>query len=367
MWQTDVLQFLLAVTLDVLLGDPQGWPHVTRFAGALTTFWEPLCAHMFGRTVFGGIGLWLCVCACVLGFYFLIRSALSTIHPSLTWMWDTAVIYQTLAARDLDRHARNVALPLLLGDIESARRNVGYIVGRDTHDLDALGISRATVEAVAESTTDGFVAPLFWAAIGGAPAALLYRCVNTLDSMVGHRNDAYEKMGKFSAIADDAFNFIPARLCALASLLPRGFQHCASVIHDAGKHVSPNAGWSEASAAWALNVRLGGTNFYDGMPFHGPVFNPTAPDAHPNDISRVLRWFWSVALFCVFLGAAVLYFRDRPEKNQAPLPEFQQALPSGFKSDPVLQRPFIQQQSSPPIKLHGQIKRPDNYGTERSP
>ena len=367
MWQTDALQFLLAVIIDLVLGDPQGWPHLTRIAGSLTSFWEPLCAHMFGRSVFGGVVLWLCVCGAMLGFYFLTRTGLSLLHPSLTWIWDSIVIYQTLAARDLDRHARNIALPLLLGDLEGARENVGYIVGRDTHDLDSNGISRATVEAVAESTTDGFVAPLFWAAIGGAPAALLYRCVNTLDSMVGHRNEQYERMGKFAAIADDVLNFIPARLCAFASLLPRGFQHISEVITDAQKHVSPNAGWSEAAAAWALNVRLGGTNFYDGIPFHGPTFNPKAPDPYPSDISRILRWFWSVALFCVLLGATALYLRDRHPKASMPPAETLPTMPKGSDATFLLQRPFVQQPPTSPVKIQGQIKRPNNYGTEPAP
>lgn len=367
MWQTDVLQFLLAVALDVLLGDPQGWPHLTRVAGALTVFWEPLCAHMFGRSVFGGLALWLFVCGMMLGFYSLIRSSLAQLHQTLPWIWDTAVIYQTLAARDLDRHARNIALPLLLGDLDSARKQVGFVVGRDTHALDMTGVSRAAVEAVAESTTDGFVAPLFWAAIGGAPAALLYRTANTLDSMVGHRSEAYERLGKISALADDFLNFIPARLCALASLLPRGFKHTMEVISDAGNHVSPNAGWSEAAAAWALNLRLGGTNYYDGTPFQGAVFNPKAPEPYPNDIARILRWFWSVALFCVLVGATFLYLRDRKTAPDKPPANFFPAKPAGTGVEPVLKQPFVQQTSPAQVKIHGQIKRPHNYGTDPAP
>jgi adenosylcobinamide-phosphate synthase len=356
MWRTDALQLLIAVMLDLSLGDPRGWPHVTRAAGGLTLFWEPLCSHIFGRTIFGGVILWLCVCATILSLYFLIRSALSILHPSLCWIWDAVIIYQTLAARDLDRHARNVSAPLQLGDLEGARKSVGMIVGRDTQHLDPVGISRATIEAVAESTTDGFVAPLFWAYVGGAPAALLYRTVNTLDSMVGHRTENYELMGKFSAIIDDVLGFIPARICALASLLPRGFRHVSEVIADAGKHASPNAGWSESAAAWALNVRLGGTNFYDGLPFHGPIFNPSAPEPYPSDIPRVLRWFWSVVLFCVLLSSTSLYLRDRNSEPQIqplpPIPQTRERLPV----DPPLTQPFIQKPAPPPTKIPGQIK-----------
>jgi adenosylcobinamide-phosphate synthase len=311
--------------------------------------------------------LWASVCGTMLGLYFLVRTGLAAVNASLTWIWDTLVIYQTLAARDLDRHARSIAAPLLLGDLEGARHSVSYIVGRDTQNLGINEISRATLEAVAESTTDGFVAPLFWAAVGGAPAALLYRSVNTLDSMVGHRNDRYELMGKFSAIADDAFNFIPARLCALASLLPRFFKNTAAVISEANKHVSPNAGWSEAAAAWALNVRLGGKNFYDGVAIEGPIFNATAPDPYPSDISRVLRWFWSIVLFCVLSGATALYLRDRHPKLHSSQPQAPEIQPASPNWAPILQRSFIQQQSTPPEKIHGQIKRPESHGKQTSP
>jgi len=367
MWRTEALQFCFAIALDLFLGDPQGWPHLTRAAGGFTHFWEPLCAHVFGRTIFSGFMLWTCVCGTMFSLYFLLRSGLALIHPVLPWIWDAAVIYQTLAARDLDRHARNVYLPLALGDLESSRRHVGFLVGRDTHHLDEIGVSRAAVEAVAESTTDGFVAPLFWAALAGAPAALLYRTTNTLDSMVGHRSEEYELMGKFSALADDALGFIPARLCALASLLPRGFEHASAVFSDAAKHASPNAGWSEAAAAWALNLKLGGTNFYDGIPFHGPVFNPLAPEPHPNDIPRVLRWFWSVVLFCVLLLGGSLYLRDRQHPAANPLPAPTPADQNRLNMEAFLNKSFVQQPSATPVKIRGQIKRTATYGTEPTP
>ena len=367
MWRTDALQFCFAVALDLFLGDPQGWPHLTRVAGGFAHFWEPLCAHVFGRTIFSGIVLWSCVCGTMLSFYFLIRTGLAFMHPAISWIWDAAVIYQTLAARDLDRHARNVFLPLALGDLDESRRCVGFLVGRDTHQLDEVGVSRAAVEAVAESATDGFVAPLLWAALGGAPAALLYRTANTLDSMVGHRSEEYELMGKFSAIADDVLGWVPARLCALASLLPRAFEHAGAVFSDAAKHASPNAGWSEAAAAWALNLKLGGTNFYDGQPFHGPVFNPSAPAPHPNDIPRVLRWFWSIVLLCVLLLGGGLYLRDRQPKEPLPIPPATPAEPNRLNMEPRLQQNFTSQPAPTPVKIHGRINRPANNGTQPTP
>lgn len=350
MWRTDVLQFLLAVCLDVLLGDPRDWPHLTRAAGALCAPFEILWARLLGRTVFAGMILWLSVCGTLLAAYLLARNILSRFGAPMGWIWDALVIYQTLAARDLDAHARAVVAPLLLDDLGEARLRVGTIVGRDTHNLDASEISRAAVEAVAESATDGFVAPLFWAAVGGAPAALIYRATNTLDSLVGHRNPRYELMGKFSARADDVLGYIPARLCALASLLPRAFRYALAVLQDSGKHASPNAGWSEAAAAWALGVRLGGTNYYDGVPHRGPVFNANARPAQPGDILRVLRWFWGVAFFCVFVFAAVLEARQWLAPKTVMLPEVPPEIPK-----PDFNRRFEPIPPAPPVKLKGQI------------
>jgi adenosylcobinamide-phosphate synthase len=355
MWRTDVLQFLLAVGLDVLVGDPQGWPHVTRAAGTLCGPFEMLWSRILGRTVFSGFILWLSVCGILLSGYVLVRNTLAGFGAPLAWIWDALIIYQTLAARDLDTHARAVLDPLLLNDLDEARLRVGAIVGRDTHSLDSTEISRAAVEAVAESTTDGFVAPLFWAAVGGAPAALIYRATNTLDSIVGHRNSQYELMGKFSALADDLLGYLPARLCALASLLPRAFRYMLAVLEDSGKHASPNAGWSEAAAAWALGVRLGGTNYYDGIPSRGPVFNANARPAQPGDILRVLRWFWGVAFLCVLLLAMGLQARQWLQPKPVALPPVPPEIPK-----PDFNRMFEPLQPLPPVKLKGQITNGNN-------
>ncbi len=358
MWRTDVLQFLCAVCLDLLLGDPRDWPHVTRAAGALCGPFEMLWARVLGRTVFGGLILWLSVCGSLLAAYLLVRNILLSFGAPMGWIWDALIIYQTLAARDLDAHARAVVAPLVLDDLGEARLRVGAIVGRDTHNLDASEISRAAVEAVAESATDGFVAPLFWAAVGGAPAALIYRTTNTLDSIVGHRSPRYELMGKFSARADDVLGYLPARLCALASLLPRAFRYVLAVLQDSGKHASPNAGWSEAAAAWALGVRLGGTNYYDGIPQRGPVFNANARPAQPGDILRVLRWFWGVAFFCVFVLAAGLQARQWLTPKPVALPPVPPEIPT-----PDFNRRFEPLPPVPPVKLKGNI----NNGNDSKP
>jgi hypothetical protein len=147
---------------------------------------------------------------------------------------------------------------------------------------------------VAESLVDGIVAPLFWAVIGGAPGALLYRTANTLDSMVGHRTPAYEKFGKLSARIDDLLNWVPARLCALMICLSRIPGSWRKVGREAAAHASPNAGWPEAAMAYALGVRLGGTNYYDGAPVQGPIFNGSGRTTAISDIRNSLTRIWWV-------------------------------------------------------------------------
>jgi adenosylcobinamide-phosphate synthase len=246
----------------------------------------------------------------------------------------------------------------MAGDLEAARFQLSRIVGRDTAGLDASEVSRATLETVAESTTDGVLAPLFWAAVGGPAAALLYRTANTLDSMVGHRDARYERFGKCSALADDVLSFVPARLCALLSLLTRGPQHAVAVVREAGLHASPNAGWSEAAAAWALRVRLGGTNHYDGIPQRGPVFNPggTAPQA--NDVKRILLWFWTVTSVAGVAFTLLVHWRSTLERSRVPN---HPVLPGVVETAP--QQRIVRDRPFPPRRA---VALPEVAGTQAS-
>ena len=314
MWKLEPAQVALAIALDLLLGDPRNWPHVTRLVGKLSSSCERLVTGFAGRTILSGALFWAAVCCAMLALYFASRAALAVISPRLAWVFDIAVIYQTLAAADLHRHVRAVFKPLRAGDIAAARARLAMIVGRDTAHLDESEISRATMESLAESTNDGFVAPLFWCVVAGAPGALLYRTANTLDSMVGHRDERYEKFGKVSARADDALSWIPARLCAAASEASRSFRDWRRIRREALAHASPNAGWSEAALAFALGVRLGGDNFYDGLRVGGPVFHADGRVACAADIPASLRWFWSVVALCSvsFLLASIAIHRVLP-------------------------------------------------------
>lgn len=307
MWKLDPLQIGAAIGLDLALGDPPGWPHPTRAAGRLAALLEPFLARSLGRSVFAGLIFWLGVNGAMLLGFAVLRAALKRVHPAAAWAFEIFTVYQTLAAADLQRHVHAVLIPLQGGDLPGARAKLAMIVGRDTGRLDASEVSRAAIESLAESSNDAFVAPLFWAVTAGAPGAVWYRTVNTLDSIVGHRNERYEKFGKISARADDALNWVPARFCAAVSESLRGFRDWKKIGREAVAHASPNAGWGEAAAAFALSVRLGGTNVYDGFPLPGPVFNPGDRPPTPDDLARSLDWFRGVvaAASVALTGTAV--------------------------------------------------------------
>jgi adenosylcobinamide-phosphate synthase len=307
MWRIDALQFLVALGVDALLGDPRGLPHLARGAGWLCWIGEPAVSRVFGRGIGAGAVFWVGVCGVALGGYAAVWAFCQWLGSPWAWLLEVGVVYQAVAARDLARHAEAVLRPLERGDLAEARFRLSWIVGRDTEGLDVPEISRAAIESVAESISDGIVAPLFWAALLGAPGALLYRVSNTLDSLVGHRTERYERFGKVSARIDDALNWIPARLVAVCFWLLRPSISLTRIQAEAGRHASPNAGWPEAAMAQVLGVRLGGVNQYDGVPSHGPQFNDVARPATPADLASSVRWMWRVTLLSAAgLGAALL-------------------------------------------------------------
>jgi adenosylcobinamide-phosphate synthase len=310
MWRIDPLQLTLAVLLDLLLGDPRGWPHIARATGSLAGPLESLCTSRLGRTVFSGAVLWMMVSGIMLGSYAVFYFALHALSPILGWWLGTLVIYQAAAARDLHGHVREVITPLSTGNLVFARQKLAMIVGRDTDQLDETEINRAGIEATAESISDGVVAPLFWAVVAGAPGALLYRVANTLDSLTGHRDAKYERVGKVSARIDDVLSWIPARLTALMFWLWRPSLPMRAVAGEAGLHASPNAGWGESAMARVLDVRLGGDNWYKGEQVAGPIFNPEGHTAQLSDIQAALSWMWKTTGLFFVLCLVGIYLRN---------------------------------------------------------
>ena len=330
-------QILSAVAIDLILGDPRWLPHPVRGIGWLAARLEALSRRALGATRFAGLFAAISTYVMAgLAAWGAIRLA-GMMHP---WAADTVsvfVIYTTIAARDLARHSMAVFRPLVAGDLVAARRRVAAIVGRDTQQLDEAGVVRAAVESVAESTVDGVTAPLFFAAIAGPVGAIVYRAVNTLDSMFGHQDDRYRRFGWAAARIDDLANYLPARLtapliCLAAAMLRMGkamypahsvcrcqrHTECAGYIaslrilaRDGRKHASPNSGLAEAAMAGALGVQLGGTNYYDGEPLEKPTIGDATVPLAPQHIPQAnALMFLTTGLFlaaCLLLRGGTLH------------------------------------------------------------
>jgi len=198
-----------------------------------------------------------------------------------------------VALRSMHDHVAAVAVPLQTGDLAGARHAVSMIVGRDPSVLDEAGVARAALESLAENSSDGIVAPLFWGVVAGLPGIVGYKAINTLDSMIGHRTPRFERFGWASARIDDLVNLIPARLTgaffALASA--RRAEAFSVMVRDASAHRSPNAGWPEAALAGALDVRLSGPRIYADRVANEPWLNGTAADPTPADLARGLALY----------------------------------------------------------------------------
>lgn len=210
-----------------------------------------------------------------------------------------------LAQRSLFVHVKHVLLALRAGDLEAARERVSHIVGRDTRQLDASGVSAAALESLAESFNDGIVAPAFWLALGGLPGLFAYKVLNTADSLIGHKEERWRAFGWAAARADDVANLVPARIAGTL-LVFAGWGGLLVMFKDASRHASPNAGWPEAAMAGALGVRLGGPTSYDGVVHERPVFG-SGPAPGVADLGRGLRvYVVACALLWLLMGGTSL-------------------------------------------------------------
>jgi adenosylcobinamide-phosphate synthase len=298
------LQLIAAVILDFLFGDPSWWPHPVRGIGWLCTRCEQLTRRWFANLYLGGtITATVVIFVTCLAVYLTVAMAMA-LSPTVGAIVAVVVLYTALAARDLLRHAIAVYNRLQpRGTLEGARGAVAMIVGRDTGQLSREGVVRACIETVAENMVDGVTAPLFFAvlgsllsgdngigAIGGAAVgAYFYKAINTMDSMIGYRNERYLKFGRVAARLDDVANFMPARVSAVciivaAFFLKLDYREAARILRrDRLNHNSPNSGHTEAAVAGALGIRLGGPSSYFGTMVDKPYLGdgqrpPTADD-----------------------------------------------------------------------------------------
>lgn len=306
------LDILLAVALDAWLGDPPGWPHPVRVMGRAYAGLDALADRLHRRSVgFGAVGV-LAVAGAGGGLVWW-AGGLPVVGPVLGLYF----AYAGLALGGLLGEARKAARFLDAGDVEAARTVVAGLVSRDVTGLDAEGLGRALAESVAENANDGFVAPLFYLALGGPGLMWAYKAVSTADSMWGYRTARYERLGRFGARADDVLAFVPARLTAGAMWLVGGLfgtwptEFWRKVSRDAKKSASPNAGWPMAAAAWSCGAGMGGPARYFGRdvekPRMGPVGAVWTPAAQAR-LRRLVLLSGLVMVAGVLLGTAIFHY-----------------------------------------------------------
>ena len=272
---------LSAFLLDLAAGDPRWFPHPVVLMGKFISKSESLLwTGKAWRDLISGIAVSLALLALAVGATWALLYSLTFLPPLVAFVLTAGLASTTLATRGLLDAITRIETPLRLGNLVEARENLGHIVGRDTSALNEDKVLRASLESLAENTSDGIVAPLFYLFLGGIPLAMAYKAVNTLDSMIGYRTERYFYFGKFAARLDDMANFIPARLTALlmviATLLVKLNPGPALRVlrRDHANHLSPNAGYPEATLAGALGIRLGGPSVYFGK----EVWKPTMGD-----------------------------------------------------------------------------------------
>jgi adenosylcobinamide-phosphate synthase len=297
------IQLLLALVLDLVLGDPPWLPHPVRWMGAGALRTEPWLRRIVPNERLSGV----CAGLLVVGLSGVVAWGLTVvcgrIHPLLADVAGVVLIYTTVAARDLARHGDRVFRALAADDLPEARCCVGMIVGRDTDGLDEGAVTRAAVESIAESTVDGVTAPIFYALLFGPVGAIAYRAINTLDSTFGYKNERYLRFGWFSARVDDLANFVPARLTVLAALpaaaLLRLGPHrvLRMVLRDGRQHASPNSGLMEAAMAGGMGVQLGGTSTYFGTPMPKPTIGDADVPLRADHIAQANRFMYAITAF----------------------------------------------------------------------
>lgn len=303
-----------AFILDFILGDPGFLPHPVVYMGKAIVFFEARFRTWFKNLLVSGVffAAFLIFSTWALAFCAIALSM--RVHPGVGYMVQGVLLFFCFSSRSLERSALKVLRALEAHDMEAARQAVSMIVGRQTQTLDEKGVTRAAVETVAENFVDGFLSPLFFALLGGVPLALAYKMANTLDSMVGYRNETYLLFGRASARIDDAANFIPARISVLiigltAFLLSykTGALALKTGFSQGSLHKSPNSGYPEAAFSGALEVRLGGPNVYHGILVEKPFIGSRFPDPGKEKIGQACRLMMTASWAALLISCFILF------------------------------------------------------------
>ena len=301
--------------LDALFGDPAWLPHPVVFMGKaiarLEGFLRPRLPKTPKGEVLGGAIVAFCLPVGTLLFTWAVCRGAARLHPLLGLAVQMFWCAQALAARGLVQESTNVYKELVKPDLPAARRAVSRIVGRDTAALTAEGVTKAAVETVAENASDGVIAPLFYMLLGGAPLALTYKAINTMDSMLGYKNERYLYFGRVPAKLDDAANYLPSRLAGLlwvaAAAFTRNDAKGAWKIwrRDRRRHASPNSAQTESACAGALGVQLAGPAYYFGQYYPKLTIGDALRPIEPEDILRANRMMYVASSFALAWGCAL--------------------------------------------------------------
>jgi adenosylcobinamide-phosphate synthase len=306
---------ICAYLLDFILGDPEWSLHPIRIIGNTVEYLENIFRKI-KKNILGEKVAGILLCALVVISTYVITWSIIYLSYTLNVYFGisvtTLLAYATLSTRSLGRAAEKVRNCLKEGDDESAKKVLSLIVGRDTMKLDRSEIIRATIETVAENTSDGIIAPFFYLILGGTPLGMAYKAVNTLDSMVGYKNERYLAFGWASAKLDDIANYLPARITGILLIVAAVFLRkdwksaYLTVRKDAKKHMSPNSGYPESAVAGALRVQLGGTNYYGGIPVRTARLGNNGGELSEDNIGEVVSMMYLTSLLMILLCVFVV-------------------------------------------------------------
>lgn len=308
------LPMLIGFIIDIILGDPYSLPHPIRAIGTLISKLEKFVRSRFNNLRKGGIFLAVAVLVISTLAPLLILILCYRINVILGVAIESVMCWQLVAARCLQKESMKVCRALEENDTEKARKAVSMIVGRDTEVLDEKGIIKAAVETVAENTSDGVTAPMMYISAGGAALGFLYKAVNTMDSMIGYKNEKYADIGRFAARLDDLLNYIPSRLTALAMILSAYLLRLdgKNAFHiwkrDRRKHASPNSAQTESVCAGALDIRLAGDAYYFGELHKKEFIGDDIRPPESEDIRRANRLMYCTSVIVLIISAAARAF-----------------------------------------------------------
>ncbi len=306
---------LLGFLIDLILGDPPWMPHPVIYIGRLISLCEKILRKVFPKTERGEIIAGFFLTVTVIGIstvlpYFVLY-CFEYVNPWIKYALEIFWCWQIFASKSLAKAAKQVRNEIEKNDIKEARKYVSYIVGRDTQALDFKQIIKAVCETVAENTSDGIIAPMFYLIIGGVPMGFFYKAGNTLDSMVGYKNEKYLNFGKVSAVFDDILNFIPARItgfvmCIASFLCGLNGKNAFKIFfRDRRNHVSPNAGNPESACAGALGVELLGDASYFGKVYKKKTIGDALKEIENSDIEKTNRLMYASAVLSLILMAGI--------------------------------------------------------------